>query len=289
MTTTLHIEGARAQIPLTSAAFHQWIFPDGSRWAEFHRLGQQYLVRFPGLADFSVSRDGLIVGCWPAPRIPDETVQHLYLNQVLPLALSRQGKLVLHAGAVEVGGRGLAFAGASGQGKSTLTASFARSGFRFLTDDGLALTKVGSDWHIAPSHPSIRLWQDSEEALMPASASKAAPLQFTSKSRFLAGDEIVLCDQPRPLHRMYFLGGGNATEPVFEPLKPGEALIQLVENSFLLDVEERETLIAHFDELCSLVQLPAWYRLDYPRRFEDLPRVRQAILDHAFPPMEEAA
>jgi hypothetical protein len=276
MTTTLHIEGARAQTPLASAAFHQWIFPDGARWAEFHRLGQQYLVRFSGLADFSVSRDGLTVHCWPASKIPNETVQNLYLNQVLPLALSRQGKLVLHAGAVEVGGRGLAFAGASGQGKSTLTASFARSGFRFLTDDGLALTKVGNDWNIAPSHPSIRLWQDSEEALM--------PLQFTSKSRFLAGDEIVLCDQPRPLHRMYFLGDGNAAEPVFEPLKPGEALIQLVEHSFLLDVEERETLIAHFDELCSLVQSPVWYRLDYPRRFEDLPRVRQAILDHACAP-----
>jgi hypothetical protein len=280
--TSLRIEGSRLQAQTANSPFAQWIFPDGTHWADFYREGREYLIRFYRLADFMVSPDGWAVLCWPAPNITEETVQHLYLNQVLPLALSRQGKLVLHAGAVEIGDRALAFAGASGRGKSTLTASFARNGFRFLSDDGLMLTKVGHDWNIAPSHPSIRLWQDSEDALMPESAIKAAPLQFTSKSRFLAGgDNIILCDEARPLHRMYFLGSGDPDEPQFHALNPAEALLHLVRNSFLLDVTERETLAAHFDELCALTEMRIWYRLDYPRRFNDLPRVRQAILEHA--------
>jgi serine kinase of HPr protein (carbohydrate metabolism regulator) len=91
--------------------------------------------------------------------VTSATVEHLYLNQVLPLALSRQGKLVLHGSAVDIGGQGVAFLGESGRGKSTLAASFATEGTRFLTDDGLLLEWVGECCMIIPSHPSIRLWQ----------------------------------------------------------------------------------------------------------------------------------
>jgi hypothetical protein len=281
MLNAYHLCGHRLQAPQDSSPFCQWTSPDGRRWADFHRQGSDYLVRFPELGDFLISRDGRGVHCWGAPQVSDETLRHLYLNQVMPLALSRQGKLVLHGSAVELDGWGLAFMGPSGRGKSTLAASFACSGLRFLTDDGLMLSKASGQWHVLPSHPSIRLWEDSEQALMPASSPKAPPVAFTSKSRFLASEAVVACDRPRPLRRMYFLGDRAVSAPVIQRLKPQEALIQLVEHSFLLDVEERKTLTAHFEELCDLVGLAAWYRLDYPRHFDELPRVRRAIMAHA--------
>jgi len=272
---------ARTQSPLPQAPFHEWFLPDGTRWTQICRTANGYLLRFPELADFEVARDGGTVRGWPVPGLSDPSLQHLYLNQVLPLALSKQGKLVFHASAVEHDGAGIAFMAESGRGKSTLAASFATHGARFLTDDGLVVEPAGEAWRILPSHPSIRLWEDSQKALIAAHAALAPPVSYTSKSRILAGDEIVFCPEPRRLHRVYFLGTGMAPAPRFEPLTPSAALIELVKHSFLLDIEERELLATHFDELSRLTAQPLFYRLDYPRDYAALAAVRQAIMDHA--------
>jgi hypothetical protein len=124
---------------LESAFFHEWVFPDGTLWTRFYRTKSGYLLRFPELADFEVSVDGRFVSSWPFPCISEVTITHLYLNQVLPLALSLQGKRVFHASAVEALTGALVFLGESGRGKSTLAASFALAGHRFLTDDALLL------------------------------------------------------------------------------------------------------------------------------------------------------
>ena len=255
-----------------------------SRWhpvTQFFRQGAGYLLRFPELADFEVSADGFIVQGWPAPGVPSPTVEHLYLNQVMPLALSRQGKLVLHGSAVDIGGQGVAFLGDSGRGKSTLAASFATEGTRFLTDDGLLLEWVGDRCMILPSHPSIRLWEDSQDALVGASVAMAPAVSFTSKARFLAGPGIAFCDEARPLRRVFFLGEGDALAPTIEPLRPAEALIELVKHSFLLDIEARDMLARHFDDLTRLAELPIYFRLDYPRRYNALAAVREAVIRHA--------
>ena len=280
---TIHYteQAERPMAPLREAAFHEWVFPEGTLWTQFFRQGAGYLLRFPELADFEVSADGCIVQGWPATGVQSPTVEHLYLNQVMPLALSRQGKLVLHGSAVDIGGQGVAFLGESGRGKSTLAASFATEGTRFLTDDGLLLEWVSDQCMILPSHPSIRLWEDSQDALVGASVEMATPVSFTSKSRFLAGPGIAFCDEARPLRRVFFLGEGEVETPTIEPLRPAEALIELVKHSFLLDIEAQDMLARHFDDLSRLAALPIYFRLDYPRSYEALPAAREAIVGHA--------
>ena len=281
MSVSLQTLCARLQAPLPQEPFHRWIFNDRTVWTLFYRLDSGYLLRFPDLADFEVSRDGRTAAVWPVPGVSPGTVEHLHLNQVLPLALSRQGRLVLHASAVEIDGKGVAFTGESGRGKSTLAASFATTGSRFLTDDGLQLDWLDGQCRITPSHPSVRLWEDSQEALISQAVDLAPAVDYTAKVRFLAGDGLVFCDQPQPLRRVYFLGEGVAPSLIIEAVRPAEALMELVRNSFLLDIEERELLAWHFDEMVRLAELPIYYRLDYPRRYEDLPRVREAIIRHA--------
>jgi hypothetical protein len=212
--------------------------------------------------------------------VSDEATRHLYLNQVLPLALSRQGKLVFHASAVAVAGNAIVFAAESGKGKSTLAASFATSGSPFLTDDGLVIEERAAEYWVAPSHPSIRLWDDSQEALVRLGAPTAEPVPFTSKTRFLAGDEIPFCDEPRPLRRVYFLGDGTSARVSIEQVSKSDALIELVRHSFLLDIEARELIAAHFDRLSRLVAAGICFKLDYPRTYVSLPDVRQAVLEH---------
>lgn len=270
--------GLQAAIPGTP--FHEWALPDGQVWTSFYRTQTGYLLRFPGLADYRMSRDGRQVQCAPVADVSDETLKHLYLNQVLPLALSKQGKLVFHASAISVDGQAVAFVGESGRGKSTLAASFASSGFPFLADDGMVVESAQGDIRALPSHPSIRLWEDSQEALIVRGAAMAPPVQFTSKSRFLASDRIAFCSEPCQLHRGYFLGDSTAEDPLIRRMRPSEALMELVKHSFLLDTKAQDLLAIHFEGLAALASLPIFFRLDYPRRFQDLPRVRQAILEH---------
>jgi hypothetical protein len=278
------IAPARPQTPLATAPFHTWSFPDGTLWTEFFRANGGYLLRFPGLADFDVSADALDVTCFPATdaaEAPETIAQHLYLNQILPLVLSKRGKLVFHASAVEVPEGAVAFVAASGRGKSTLAASFAIGGFRFLTDDGLVVEPHARGFEVLPSHPSIRLWEDSEEALIAPGTTTAPAVHYTNKSRFLAGEGLNFCDEPRPLRCVYFLGDGSAADVAIRPMTASEALVEWVKHSFLLDVEERPRLASHFDQVSRLARLPIHFRLDYPRRFENLASIRQIIVEHS--------
>ena len=276
-----HLAEAPPPEPLESAFFHGWIFPDGTPWTRFYRTDSGYLLRFPELADFEVSADGRVVSSWPIPGISEETIRHLYLNQAPPLALSRQGKRVFHASAVEAPAGALVFLGESGRGKSTLAASFALSGFRFLTDDALLLEPKAGGYAVQPSHPSIRLWDDSKDELVGDDARLAPAVQYTSKARLLSGDALAFCSEERMLRRMYFLGAGDADQVGFTPMTPGDAVMGLVGNSFLLDIAGRESLSAHFNQVVELANMPIFFRLDYPRSFAALPAVRQAILEHA--------
>ena len=275
MVTGFTILEARPQHGLGEPAFHEWSFPDGTPWARFHRAGAGYMVRFPDLADFTISADAADVSCVPAPAVSGETCRHLYLNQVLPLALSRRGNLVFHASAVEVAGTALAFVAESGRGKSTLAARFATSGSRFLADDGLVVRGAGLAYEAVPSHPSIRLWDDSEAALIDH-ARAAPPVQYTAKGRFLAGDGMEFCPDTLPLGAAFFLGPGAESIEI-ERLTGAEALVEWVRNSFMLDPRAGAALAAHFEQLAALSNRLPCYRLDYPRSFEALPEVRAAI------------
>ena len=55
------IGSVREQEPVALLPFHEFRFDDGTVWTEFFRLDNGYLLRFPGLADFEVSPDGMRV------------------------------------------------------------------------------------------------------------------------------------------------------------------------------------------------------------------------------------
>lgn len=265
---------------MAGPAFNTWSFPDGTLWAAFFRTAGGCLLRFPELADFELSADGTAATAHPCPGVDAATLEHLHLNQVRPLMLSRQGRLVFHASAVAVPGGAVVFAAASGRGKSTLAASFAASGHAFLTDDGLVLHSGSTGLEVLPSHPSLRLRADSSAALIAPGAAIAAAVCYSSKSRLLAGDQLRFCTHPQPLRCVYFLGDGQASAIGIAPLPPAQALIEWVRHSFLLDIDRQEQLASHFDALARLSEHPVHYRLDYPRHYSALPQVRAAILQH---------
>ena len=271
----------RAQETLPGRMIAQTPLPGGGQWSQVFRTAEGYVVRFPGLADFELSADGGRVRSWPAGEHDPDKLRHVYLNQVVPLALSGRGYPVFHAAAVEVDGAAVAFIGASGRGKSTLAAAFAARGMRFLTDDCLALAAKDGAWHALPGHASIRLWDDSRAALVGNEARTMFEPRVAGKGRLVAGDALSHCDAARPLHAAYFLGERIVDAVAIEPLASARALVELVKHSFLLDPERRPPLATHFDALAALAQAVPCWKLDYPIDLARLDVVVEGISAHA--------
>ncbi|MEE8309355.1 MAG: hypothetical protein V3R34_03060 [Hyphomicrobium sp.] len=241
--------------------------------------GNDFLLRFPDLADFVILEDGSALEAWPAPETSAETLRHLVLDQVLPRVLAQQGRLVLHAGAVRVGQEAIAFIGETGRGKSTLTASFHATGYRLLSDDGIVLAEAQGTTLAQPTYSSLRLWPEAVAGLF-ARAPDLAPMAHYSRKQ-----RVILTDAPNntpmPLAAIYVLApatGEDAASISLTRMSPGEACMAIIRNSFQLDVTDRRRAMGLLTVASDIAQQLPVFSLNFPRRFECLPDVREAIL-----------
>jgi HprK-related kinase A len=128
-------------------------FRIGSAWeaplAEMRRLYQDYPT--PDIPDFTVRLeatsflrrfirpsvaiygDYMLPDAAPLPLSQGLLAAEMGMN--LQMALGWRRQLILHASAVEKGGKALIMTGASGSGKSTLSAMLGQDGWRFLGDE----------------------------------------------------------------------------------------------------------------------------------------------------------
>lgn len=275
----MHLHAAGPQAPLGPAR-DTWLLPDGSTWCDIHRDASHHRMRFPGLADFLIDAEGN-VECYPAPGTDAHTLEHLHLNQVVPAVLSLLHQPVFHAGAVAVGEAGIALVGVSGKGKSTLVTHMAINGHLLLTDDGMELAEADAAFMVKPAHPSVRLWEDSRTALLPEDARRAPALPYTVKQRIVDERLIPHAQHPVRLARAYFLGDGSSKQVRIDAMPAHEAHLQWVRHAFLLDPHDPARMRSLFAQATRLAALGLSYRLDYPRRYDQLDEVRAAITAHA--------
>jgi len=233
--------------------FHHWRIGRQAPWLSFARTDDGYLLRFRDLADFLVSRDGAQIRACPS-RAPDDTLRHLLLDQVLPLALSRRGRLLLHASAVRIAGIGaLAFAGPTGRGKSTLAAAVASRGGRILSDDCLALESRAGGLNVLPAYPGLRLWPDGPSRALRRGTTGGPVAHYTRKRR-VNGGALRFHRQPSPLRALFLLSERGASDPTvrIRRCRASARLMGLVKYAYLLDIEDREQLERTFDRLASI-------------------------------------
>jgi len=265
---------------------HRLRRPNGTVALTIRRVASGYLVRFPGVAVYLVSADGRRVSCARQRRTHPEAVGQIFLNHVLPMALSVRGRLVLHASAVDTPHGAVAFLGAAGQGKSTLSASFVRRAFPLIADDSLLIADLGGALGVVPSYPEIRLWPDVLAALghdgveLPAVGPRAGKKRF----RVHRGPWPFRRDPVR-VRRLYVLGplAPAARRPHIgiAAVAPREAFIELVKHTYRLDLDDRARLRDEFESISRIASHPSLvYRLDFPRDLSRLPAVQAAILEH---------
>ena len=138
---------------------------NGEAWYTFARRGATVVGRFYGLADFEISSEG-----WPgvgedtgrqhvtfyrAPTAPLDLIAILIAGSLAAYLLSAEGRLVLHASAVEVDGKALAFVGQSGQGKTTMATLLCAAGYPFVADDLLPVGRSGDEAHVRPRRDRV--------------------------------------------------------------------------------------------------------------------------------------
>ena len=85
----------------------KWELPDKEPWLNFAKMDGGYLLRFSEFADFFVSNDGSELKFMPIQPVPEETIQHLLLDQVIPLVINLRGGEALHASAILTSGESL--------------------------------------------------------------------------------------------------------------------------------------------------------------------------------------
>ena len=261
-----------------------WYVGEDTPWLLLGKQDDEYLLRFPELADFAVSKDTRKISCCPHPDATSDTIRHLLLDQVIPLLLSKQGRLVLHGSAVLTPHGAVAFLGETGRGKSTLASSFSEKGAPVLTDDCLLVKEADGQLWAVPSYPGLRLWPEAVHALFGPQRPIAEVAHYTEKRRVDGHVGLSFCAEPAALRRIYFLA------PAYEnqgkcvsivPLSARDACMELVKFTYLIDITDRQRLRQEFERLSRVAALPLFYRLSFPHDFSLLPDVHRAILENA--------
>lgn len=135
------------------------------------------------------------------------------------------GHVPLHASAVDVGGRAVAFTADSGGGKSTLAAALADRGLGHICDDTLVVAVQPNGVMALPDAKPLKLWDD---ALVLANSTALRPVQSMPGKNY--ADPARKATGPLPLTDLIFLERGETVQ--FQQITGAAKLAMLPETLY---------------------------------------------------------
>jgi hypothetical protein len=196
-----------------------------------------------------------IWGAFLPPLTPEDLATYL-LGPIMGFLLRLRGRTCLHASAVQIGGCGVALVGDAGFGKSTTAAALALRGISVCGEDIVPLAETHGRFEIVPGYPRVCLWPDSVEMLL--GSRDALPLLTPVwEKRYLPldGKRAKFADETVPLALIYLFDARTDSEsaPRVEELRPKEALLELVQNTYMNWLPLPEQRAREFDVLARLL------------------------------------
>ena len=249
----------------------------GSDFLTIRRAGPEYLVRFARIADYVVNPTTQTV-TWNRSIRPRTQRQgsalHLGKNQVLPMLLSTQGLIALHASSVILpNGHAIAFSGPSEIGKSTLARACAKTKRTSrLADDWIAIDSNGPC-------PVTFAYEESVTERIGRPLTEPEDSERNPRYRFRLCDLAPYRRQAYPLRGIYLLKKNNTTPEIrISRLSARTQYVDLASNLFRLDPTDRSLLASELKLLSSLIATVPIYSLSYPRRRSQLSQVVDQLL-----------
>ena len=214
------VERARSDITSVADALRREAEPPRPRSVHFAREDKAFVLVANGVRLALLDPEG----GWVEPLPAEPGAARHALSCALPHVLVLGRVPVLHAAAVEVEGRCIAFAGATGAGKTTLAECFARSGERLVSRDLVLLDLEGSPPRVrALAEAWLEGWM--EDALA----------QGDTTGRIATASLAGIPSRPSTeLAEVWWLDASRrrGSALVLAALPGPDALVHLLENSF---------------------------------------------------------
>jgi hypothetical protein len=245
-------------------------------------LDESLVLVVPDIARYEI-KDGCAITVQPEPNVPQRNVRLFLLGSAFGALLHQRGLLPLHANAVEIDGKAVAFMGASGAGKSTLAAWFHRHGYRIIADDVCVVRfeeKNGA--RVVPGLPRLRLWSEAFEVLgrSPEGLSRSyAGAEEHDKFDLPVAQEAAGL-HPTPLVAAYVLG--QAAQFSIAPLTGLEAADAVFANTYRGSyIGTANSPVNHWTNSVRLVRTTPIFTASRIWGLSRLGEQSQLLLDHA--------
>jgi hypothetical protein len=191
------------------------------------------------------------------------------------MSLNLQNQVAIHANAVSLEGKAIAFAGYSGRGKSTLSAYCASRSAGFVTDDVLIVDPGNL---VLPGNLRIKLYPSTGESLGLDAAEETRYKIFYEPTKLGA----LMHQHPVPLVAIYLLEESTNDEISTQQLDKTDAAFALMTHGYNVGrvLNRNRTLFEAYVRLVETVPVRYFY---YPRAFDRLPDVYDFILKDVQP------
>lgn len=233
----------------------------GELWYASHELdGGGCLLRLPPTGSFLLEPAAARVTVEREDE-DDELLEHRLASSAICTLLSMRGHLVLHAAAVERGGRAVVFCGPTQRGKSTLARTLGEAGCGLLGEDGLAIAFGEGGTLIYPGARGVRARSRDDDGRIRTE---------------LVADPGPVEPGPCPVGAIVLLGERGAELEV-EPLAPARALALLTPN--LVHSGGRGSIGTAFQRLATLLGETPAFRVSFPDDLGQLTESAKKLLD----------
>jgi hypothetical protein len=223
------------------------------------------LLRVDDIARYHV-QNGSRVTITPDNGAGEDDILLFLMGSAMGALLHQRNILVLHAGAVEVNGQSVIFAGPSGVGKSTLTAGLHRRGYPFLADDVCAVTLHNGRPAVLSGFPCLKLWSDVLTSLeVDKNEVRKVRWSGSLEKYFLPAENIR--QAPAPAHSVFILGTTNTDRMEITPIQGGEKIDPIINNTYRLRfLEGLGGRTEHFRQCAELAANTKVYRAIRPNK-----------------------
>jgi hypothetical protein len=251
-------------------------------WYDHRRLGDgaEYYSS-PGILEMLTSPDGRRTLVRSLRGADDEPFLVCAVQFGVSFGLLKVGIEQLHATVIAAQGKAFAFLGYSGWGKSSLASTFLEAGFSVLTDDMLILKKAGDAFYPLPGPSHLKLYQDVAHSVLPDRVAGPGFTAVSDKAIIPLHREASL-EKPVPLQCIYVLNRPGRTASgsrvTIRRVSKQQATLLLVRHPSNRVLPDSKRLALQFRQNAEIASVVPVKRLSYPRRFDFLPTVRDALL-----------